>query len=378
VPEAAVANLAEMERQALADLIAFGAAVATSTTDSLIEPIVRREAEGALVAALPAHLGAAALGVGDGELRSAYALEPEWELVVRHVVRLTESARSPAAIDSARAIAEEVAALAAAGADFATLAAEYSEEPGAARRGGLLEPGRRGSWVEPFWEAASRLAPGEVSAVVPTEYGFHVLRLDDRRPVPFEEADRTALLRRVVAPAEASAAMERWASTEGGILLDPPAVAEVHALLQSGAALPDSLVLATGATGGSYRGSDLAAGWATIPPDERMALERADVQALAGWVESDARSSIWAEHARAIGIRDDAASATTARLQWQGRVLGWASVFGFRPGLEEGEILDLAVRGTLSGAAQARAARAELRSLRFLLRSAYPLVDLEP
>src|SRR5690606_1075757 len=75
-----------------------------------------------------------------------------------------------------------------AGEPFPEVAAEVSEEPGAEGRQGLLQPGREGSWVSEFWNAARALDPGEVSPVTETQYGFHVLRLEERREIPFEEA----------------------------------------------------------------------------------------------------------------------------------------------------------------------------------------------
>src|SRR5690606_39027311 len=142
--------------------------------------------------------------LAETDLREAYASAPEWELEVRHIIRLVDEAAPAQVRQQAQAEAEEVLRRARAGEDFAALAAEWSEEPGAGARGGLLHPGREGTWVDPFWEAAVALEPGEISGVVESQYGFHVLKLDDRRPVPFDEADRAALLRRVVPVATAS------------------------------------------------------------------------------------------------------------------------------------------------------------------------------
>jgi PPIC-type PPIASE domain len=378
VQESTVSGLREPERQAFIDLLAFGALVARGRTAELVEPIARRETEGALISALPVHLGARSLQLSEEALRTAYAASPEWELVVRHVVRLVEAGDPPAARDSARAIAREVAAAAAGGEDFATLAGRFSEEPGAARRGGLLEPGRRGSWVDAFWNAAAGLQPGQVSAAIETEYGYHVLKLEDQRPVPFEEADRTELLRRVVPPDTAAAAMERWASTSGAVLLDPPSVGEARNLILSGAAVPDSLVIARGAAGGEYVGSELAAAWARLPPDQREVLTSANELAFAAWVEEDARGKIWADLAREEGIVSPGTAEAASRAAWLGRGMTWAAAFGFEPGMTDERVLAAVPPALLSGSPEPRAARAELRGLRPLLRAFYPLEAREP
>ena len=77
------------------------------------------------------------------------------------------------------------------GADFAALARSRSTGPSSARGGDLGFFGR-GDMVKPFADAAFALQPGEVSQKpVQTQFGWHVIRVDERRPVPvpsFEDA----------------------------------------------------------------------------------------------------------------------------------------------------------------------------------------------
>ncbi len=65
--------------------------------------------------------------------------------------------------------------------DFAELAKMYSNDPGSGRIGGDLGMQRRGTFVPEFEAAAYNLAKGEVSEVVETEFGFHLIQLIDRR-----------------------------------------------------------------------------------------------------------------------------------------------------------------------------------------------------
>ncbi len=64
---------------------------------------------------------------------------------------------------------------------FSTLALLYSEDPGSAKKGGELGFQGRGELVPEFEAAAFALKDGEISEVIETEYGFHILQLIERR-----------------------------------------------------------------------------------------------------------------------------------------------------------------------------------------------------
>jgi parvulin-like peptidyl-prolyl isomerase len=108
----------------------------------------------------------------------------------RHILFKAGPDASPAEREAARANAVAAHERAVAGEDFAGLAVELSEGPNALK-GGDLGFTTRGQMVESFDEAVWGLAPGEISDVVETELGYHVIKVEEivtGKTVPLEEA----------------------------------------------------------------------------------------------------------------------------------------------------------------------------------------------
>jgi peptidyl-prolyl cis-trans isomerase D len=133
---------------------------------------------------------AANVEVTDEELRAAYEQERErFEMAeqrrARHI--LVEVAEGQE--DAARAEADSIAARIRGGADFAAVAAEVSDDAGTKAQGGDLGPISRGMLVGPFEDALFSMQVGDVSDPVRSEFGFHIIRLDEIRAgevQPFE------------------------------------------------------------------------------------------------------------------------------------------------------------------------------------------------
>lgn len=67
------------------------------------------------------------------------------------------------------------------GTRFEVLARMYSVDPGSAVRGGEMDPAPKESYVTPFADALAKLRPGQVSEVIETEFGFHIIQLIDKK-----------------------------------------------------------------------------------------------------------------------------------------------------------------------------------------------------
>ncbi len=90
--------------------------------------------------------------------------------------RVTESFRQ-AAREKAQAILDSIRA----GASFEEMAKKYSDDPGSARNGGNLGLARRGVFVKEFEEATFALEPGDISDLVETKFGFHIIKLLEKK-----------------------------------------------------------------------------------------------------------------------------------------------------------------------------------------------------
>ena len=105
-------------------------------------------------------------------------VKPEPEVRARHILVENE--------DEAKAIAARLKQ----GEDFAKVAGEASKDPGSKTEGGDLGFFSKERMVAPFAEAAFKLEPGQLSDPVKTQFGWHVIKVDEKRtkPVPtFEE-----------------------------------------------------------------------------------------------------------------------------------------------------------------------------------------------
>jgi len=124
--------------------------------------------------------------VSDEEVQSAYATEAQnaqHEVRARHIFVPVPQNASAAQQAAAQARAERALQRVKAGETFALVAREMSEGP-TAKQGGDLGYFRRGLMLPAIEQAAFSLKPGEVSPVIRTSSGYHLVLVEDRRAIP--------------------------------------------------------------------------------------------------------------------------------------------------------------------------------------------------
>ena len=134
-------------------------------------------------------------GPSDAEAQDFYAKNPdkfkqEEQVRASHILIRVDEKADAATKKKAKDQIESVLKQARAGADFAKLAQEYSQD-GSAAQGGDLNYFTRQQMVPAFADVAFSLKPGQISDVVTTQFGYHIIKVTDHKParvVPYEEA----------------------------------------------------------------------------------------------------------------------------------------------------------------------------------------------
>ena len=171
--------------------------------------------------------------IPEAQLRATYASSmdsfrfPE-RAKVRHILLMTQGkpdAEKKAALAKAQDLLKQVKG----GADFAEVAKKNSQDPGSAQNGGDLGFIVRGQTVPDFEKFVFAAKPKDISDVVTTEYGYHIIQVLEREPArvkPFEEvkADIEAQLKKQAVNEKTEAAAEQ---ARAALLKAPGTAAEV-------------------------------------------------------------------------------------------------------------------------------------------------------
>ncbi len=114
--------------------------------------------------------------------RTVKQLDGKDVLQPSHILIRVKQKDDEGAKAAAKLRADSIYKLAVSGADFAQLARKFSQDPGSGRNGGKLGMIGPGTTVKSFEDAAYSLQTGEISKPVFTDFGWHIIKMDDRRP----------------------------------------------------------------------------------------------------------------------------------------------------------------------------------------------------
>jgi peptidyl-prolyl cis-trans isomerase D len=135
---------------------------------------------------IEAEAVASLLATRDNEVRTLYGERsdrydiPE-QVRARHILLRLDADANDELVETTRARAEDLVKSLREGADFADLAAETSDDPGSRENGGDLGFFERGRMVPAFESAAFSLEPGTVGDPVRSDFGYHVIRVEEHK-----------------------------------------------------------------------------------------------------------------------------------------------------------------------------------------------------
>ncbi len=139
---------------------------------------------------IPIPAIASTIKVSEKDIQDSWARQPhDVTLDASHILFKVDDPSKDAEV---RARAEQVLKQIREGGDFAELAKKYSEDTFSAPQGGDLGLFTRGRMVREFEDVAFSLKPGEVSGLVRTQYGYHIIKVNSRE-VPTLEANRKSI-----------------------------------------------------------------------------------------------------------------------------------------------------------------------------------------
>ncbi len=108
---------------------------------------------------------------------------------VRHILIQVPAKADAKTVAAAQAKADDILKQLKAGGNFAELAKKYSDDPGSKTQGGELGFIQHGTTVPEFDRTAFGLQPGQLSGVIRTQFGFHILQVEEKQPAHVKSID---------------------------------------------------------------------------------------------------------------------------------------------------------------------------------------------
>jgi len=344
--------------------------VAAARGDSLNDPALVDSAMWSLIAGTKGrqYYDRIARDWGEVDTAGAPAAYARGDLLAAsHILLLTQN--QPDSVRVAKLAQIRGIRARATGANFAELASQHSEDRGSAERGGRLGVFPRGAMVPEFETALRALDPGEISDVVETQYGFHLIR----RPVFAEvREDFLAGAHRLSMSRAESLYTARLDSTARVTLRRNAASRARTAALDFDAHRGDRAVLAT-SSAGPFTTARFVQWLETFPPQQQIPqrLQQAPDSAVEGLIRNFVRNELMVKAADSVGIRLSAEELDQIRGSFASQVQGAWLQLGVNPRL-------VADSGAMPAAREAFAARRVNNYLRAMLADELPFLPIIP
>jgi hypothetical protein len=315
------------------------------------------------------------------QLRDLFSKEqPGAEVKARHILLRLPADATPAQRDSVLALARQLRDRARSGEDFAKLAADFSQEPGAPERGGDLGYFTSGQMVQPFEEAAFALQPGQVSDVVETAFGLHVIKVEDKRLPDFaatQDQFRQQMVQKRYTEAEETylgqLSNQKQLEVQDGAIEVARELAKKPETRLGRRAADRTMVRYQG---GDFTAAEYLAIMRTRPAQQRMQITQAPDEDLREWLRLLARDEILIAEAGAAGLSVPQTEQDSLRLQARQQLIGAAQAAGLAPlQVQEGEnraqAIDRAVMTLLERILKQEASVVPLGPIGYALREDY-------
>ncbi|HEY1952064.1 MAG TPA: peptidylprolyl isomerase [Gemmatimonadaceae bacterium] len=282
---------------------------AAAHNDSLADPKVIDDAMWPAIANLKARKWYDVVSKGWGT-EDTTAAKQQWDngqiLAADHILLLTQGmndAQKAEVKKKADALRSQVTA-----ANFAATAAKNSQDQQSARQGGSLGIFPRGAMVPEFEKALLALKPGQISPVIQTQYGYHIIH----RPTYDQVKAQLLQASRGKSVAVAESTYLAKVEANGKIEVKKGAVATVRALGNDPDAYRrDNTVLAT-STAGDFTTSRLVGWLETLPPQARVLdqIKQSPDSLLVQLVRNFVKNELVLKQADSAGVKIDPAEIT--------------------------------------------------------------------
>ncbi len=374
----ALANL-WVDYTLLASAAAKDSTLKSINLDALVKPAVEQE----MVFKLRDRVIHFDTAVTEADLQKLYTEQGAGTQVrARHILFQVPSNATPAQRDSIMKLAASVRAqlVANGGKNFAEMAQKYSQDPGSAKQGGELGFFTKEQMVAPFSAAAFKLSPGQISDVVETPFGLHIIQVEERKQPPFDSVK--VQFRQAVVGQRVQEAEQQYISRLTDTLNIQVAngaydvvrdIAKKQDLRLSGRAGDRALVTYKG---GSVTASDLVEVLRSVQPQQRAQFGTATDDQLKNVLTGLARNKVLIAEAKRLGLsptqQQQDSMANVARTQLKG-VLQATGLIGIKPqsGESESQAIDRKVNALLTAVVKGEQNVIPLGPLGYSLREQY-------